>query len=451
MNRFLKFFVSWLLPNLFWILPGSVLVYYVFVGYPHLWHLIFLSTLLVVGALAGVIYKRWMREKNDIYIVRKDMGAHAIATIKFFKVEVEVWEIIHWILVVGFLVLTLFATLNGLDLLFVGGKTPFIWTFSIFVTLTLLFLSIMIAKGKHFVGYCIFYVLFDLVTAFSYNFIHFYDNISATQNMDRDVRACEMYISQQRPIISRVGETIINDTITLSRTIADKQVGIDDGKKKDKEDFELAKQCSSDSNIMKTNFLEIMVHNLKVSKHERDVEKKDLDKSRDSLTALRRVCPIVEGMRTAQVSIDSLCNKYKEDKEGFELIDLTRLKNVISDLDQKIEYLNRDSVCIKQGYTFNNDNDTIEWARARLLKIRDDRFASINKLMSAAQQLVSSDNNTSSPITTKEPVDENNIFIKDDKEFDNRLILLSIMQSATIDLLPMLLCVFVTWVKRKED
>ena len=98
-------------------------------------------------------------------------------------------------------------------------------------------------------------------------------------------------------------------------------------------------------------------------------------------------------------------------------------------------------------YTFDNANDTVYWAINRLKKTRDDRFSSINKLIGAIKGVASSSNEENESIVAE----EKNPFIKYDRQFESRLLYLSIMLSATIDVLPLLLSIFVAYTKRRKE
>jgi hypothetical protein len=441
MNKFLKFLISWAIPNLFWILPAVFLTVYLLLNKPQFHTFIVILILLILGAITGSIYKKWQKKKNDIDIVRIDTEELNVGSIK----AMPWWEYIHWILVVGFLSLTFWATLRGLDLLFVGPVNWFLVLFTLIICLVLLFFTIMISMGKNVVGYCVFYILFDLATAFSYNYIHFYDNISATQNMDRDVQACEMYINQQRPVISRIRESLMNDTLSLASAIRSVESDIEKDQKRADNYWNQAKQNYNEENYMASASNRTNARRL--NKIVESKEKK-IQQEKNELEKLRKLSPIVNNMYVKQLQIEKLCISYNVDKENFEQNNLTDLKTQITNLDEKISYINRDSLCILKDYTFDNSNDTVVWAMGRLKKTRDDRFASINKLLKAGSNLISSEQGID---TTKAGSIENNAFIKYDKEFENRLIVLSIMQSITIDLLPMLLSIFVSFTRRKKE
>lgn len=441
MKKLLKIFFSWTIPNLFWILPSIFLTIFLLLNKPQFTIMILLIVLLTIGLITRIIYKRWKRNDNDLDIVRIDTDKSGI--VNSFK-TMPWWEYIHWALVIGFLSLTFVATLRGLDLLFVGPTNWFLVLFTFIICLVLLFFTIMISMGKNVVGYCVFYILFDLATAFSYNFIHFYDNISATQNMDRDVQACEMYINQQRPVISRIRESVTNDSLSLSTAIRGIESDIQNDQTRADNYWNQAKLNQSEENYMARNSNQANARRLN-----KIVESKEkrIQQEKNNLEKLRKLCPIVNNMYNTQLQIEKLCTFYNVDKENFEQDHLTDLKTKITNLDEKISYINRDSLCILKGYTFDNSNDTIVWAMGRLKKTRDDRFASINKLLKAGSNLISSKQSND---TTNVGRTENNAFIKYDNEFENRLISLSIMQSITIDLLPMLLSIFVSLTKRRN-
>ena len=93
-------------------------------------------------------------------------------------VDTPLWKTMHWVLVLFFLGLTWYAMKQGLSLLFANQTLTtviFIYVFTLVVTFTLLWLVIMITKGKKVLWFVLFYVLFDAMSAFSFNFVHFYD------------------------------------------------------------------------------------------------------------------------------------------------------------------------------------------------------------------------------------------------------------------------------------
>lgn len=446
MKKFLKFLLSWVIPNLFWILPATFLTIYFLFGYPQFHTVIIFIILLLTGALIGLVYKKWKNRADDIDIVRIDSEEHKVFSFRELFNELSWLSVLYYVVVIGFLGLTFWATLKGLKFLYVPGKGEFfLLAFSTLICLALLFCLLMISAGKHIVAYSIFYFLFDLATAFSFNFIHFYDNISDTQNMSRDVQACEMYIKQQGPVISHIRESLVKDTLDITESIGGILSDINTLNDRAEEYDRKAKQMNEEENYVARNNYYSRARELR---NQASRKEKGIEKERNTLNNLRGFCVTSENMYNTQDAITRLCNSYQKDKDVFTKDDLAKLTRFVFNLDADIERINQDSLCIVKRYTFDNANDTVYWAISRLKKTRDDRFSSINKLLGAFKGVVFSSNEDGKEIVA---ADEKNPFIRYDRQFESRLLYLSIMLSATIDVLPLLLSIFVAFTKRRKE
>lgn len=444
MKKLLKFLLSWVISNAFWILPASFLIIYLLLSHPQFREVLILSILILIGSITGALYKKWQREAADIDIVRVDSEENSNSSFKDLFRELSWLSVLYYVVVVGFLCLTFWATLEGLRFLYVPGKEKFfLLAFATLICLALLFCLLMISSGRRIVAYSIFYLLFDLATAFSFNFIHFYDNISDTQNMSRDVQACEMYVKQQGPVISHIRESVIKDTSDISESIKGVLSDIHELNDRSEEYDKKAKTMNDEENYRARNNYYTRASGLR---NQASKKEKGIEKERNALNVLRGICATAENMYNTQDTITRLCNSYQNDKDNITKHDLATLTRAVFDLDADIARINRDSLCIAKKYTFNNTNDTVVWAINRLKKSRDDRFSSINKLMGAVQGAVSSSNTMDAA-----EAEEKNPFIKYDRQFENRLLYLSIMLSATIDILPLLLSIFVAYTKRRKE
>ncbi|MBR4646464.1 MAG: hypothetical protein IKO75_05060 [Bacteroidales bacterium] len=446
MKKFLEFLLSWAIPNLFWILPATFLTIYFLYGYPQFHTVIIFMILLLTGAITGLIYKKWRNRVDDIDIVRIDSEEHKVFSFRELFNEMSWLSLLYYVVVIGFLGLTFWATLKGLKFLYVSGKGGFfLLAFSTLICLALLFCLLMISAGKHIVAYSIFYILFDIATAFSFNFIHFYDNISDTQNMSRDVQACEMYIRQQGPVISHIRESVIKDTVDISESLSGVLSDINNLNDRAEDYDNKAKVMNNEENYRARNNYYSRANALRIQASKKE---KGIEKERNALNVLRGICVTAENMYDTQDSITQMCNSYQNDKDNFTKQDLSTLTRFIFDLDANIARINQDSLCVAKKYTFDNSNDTVCWAINRLKKTRDDRFSSINKLLGAFQGVVTSSNEDGKEIVAAE---EKNPFIRYDRQFESRLLYLSIMLSATIDVLPLLLSIFVAYTKRRKE
>lgn len=356
--------------------------------------------------------------------------------------DMPLWIKIHWFIVCGFLGMTFWYMLCGLDLLFVGANDFAIIAFSILVTVSLLWLVVMISSGKkNMMGYIVFYVVFDLLTAFQFNYIHFYDNVSQTQSMERDMNACDFYLGHQRPIISSITQRVESDVTSLTATI--------DQLEKDVEDYQ-NKGESIGNNIDYSQNDEVVYQNRKLM---RQSYKKALETQRRKDGFINRkesrvaVQEQLGKIGALEDSLNYYCIKYQENKEQFTSIDLKHARQSVFDLNENVCLL-KDTITKWYGIDVDNENDTVNWALCRLKKSRGDRFEGINKLMDLFKQ-----NNEDEELVDSTSLSESAILLAiDERKFERRLLVQSISLSAVIDLLPLALGIFVALVyKRKED
>ena len=123
--------------------------------------------------------------------------------------NVPLWKRLCDIAIFGFLLLTGIIMGLGLYSLFVddGGWTiAFVAVFSSIVTFTLLWLVKMIAKrGKQWYLFIVFYFLFDILSAFTFNYFHFYNNVSKTQRMENSIKYSQKLVEM---VVTPISEEI---------------------------------------------------------------------------------------------------------------------------------------------------------------------------------------------------------------------------------------------------
>lgn len=456
-KEFLHFSFQWVLLRMHWFLSAFYIVVslvFNWTSFKWVW-LVFWFMLGLVITLFVKEWRKWQKETDQTFDLEYDKDESndsyeniwTLLVAKYRKIIVQladmpVWIKIHWLIVCGFLGMTFWYMLCGLDLLFVGANDFAIIAFSILVTLSLLWLVVMISSGKkNMMGYIVFYIVFDLFTAFQFNYIHFYDNVSQTQSMERDMNACDFYLGHQRPIISRITERVESDVTSLTAQI--------DQLDKNSEDYRRNGE-SIGNNIDNSQNDEVAAQNRKMmlqsyKKASETLRRKDgFMKRKESRVAVQEQ---LGKIGVLEDSLNHYCTKYQDNKELFTQIDLKRARQYVFDLNENICLL-KDTVTKWYGIDVDNENDTVNWALCRLKKNRGDRFEGINKLMDLFKQ-----NNGDEELKDSSSLSESAILLAiDERKFERRLLVQSISLSAVIDLLPLALGIFVALVyKRKED
>lgn len=400
---------------------------------------------LIFGFLSHYIFNRWKEESVDDdeidFTSTSSNDEESESSLKELFHKMPYWERLHWIPIFGFLFLTWYAMVQGLGLLFIQGIDWFIILFSTIVTLVLLWLIMMVSRKKNIFAYVIFYLCFDALSAFSFNFVHFYDNVSATQQMDRDMKACEMYMKLQENNISKIKVALGNqktqttskiENLEKQKTNSQKEMGNVISEKKNADDKVLRRVLNK---LVSQSGNQVLDKNNQILKLKNDS------------VYIESVSANVQEMCNTKDTIDHLCSIYNDNREEFTVDKLKRVKYLVNEIDERITTLSEDSLVKSLNCVILASNDTITWAKNRLKAMQEDRFASINKLYSA---LFSKENNQIQISESSNSKKSKNNFQTMDIAFENRLLYLSIALSILIDLLPLALGVFVAYSRKKR-
>lgn len=368
------------------------------------------------------------------------------------------WERLHWIPILGFLGLTWWAMVKGLGLLFIGGATPFVYIFSTVVALTLLWLIVMVSRKKNIVGFVIFYIVFDAMSAFSFNFVEFYDNISGTQHMERDMNDCRRLSDIQGEYIELVSARVDSlcthynsDVKSVKSSISEHKSQAEEAERKSNQNRENREWESA-----RLNRNDARVHRSKIGQLN-----SQLENSERHATRAQSLKNQLDTLRVDRSSLDSLTALYRNDKQHFTSKDWRNAKDLSLRMGTAIYIISGNELLGKQNSQVNPE---VEAILHRLKSNEQDRFASINKLFKALGNLVSdsvgqknlvlqelSDTvGISTSGTTRQQSLANMAMTAEEHQFENRLLYLSIMLSILIDLLPLALGVFVAYSRRRR-
>ena len=398
-------------------------------------HLSIFCFLCMVGLLSKYIYLRYENDDLDdelgLQRIRKPMPFDW----KYFWKAMPAWEWIHWVIVVIFFILTAWAMWAGLHSLFKENESNdlFINLFTGCVTFTLFWLVIMITRNKHVWGFALFYIVFDVMSAFTFNFIHFYDNVSETQRNDATMKACQMYLDLEGNTLT----AIANDTALqrnketefarLSKTANARKEALNtlnDGSNEDSNSRE-KKKINNDARKRIRNF------NVNLSQEE---------KLRENLAY--EIIPFKN-------ELDTLCNRYRINHSSLSVYDIARAKENVRSLYGKIS-----------GSIHSNNSiahqDSVDYALYVIKSKQKNRFESYVELYELMSSSISIKNIEIMKASINDSIPSNNKRLYDDlveqeKRLDDGIMFQSIGLSALIDIVPLALSIFVAWCKRKDE
>lgn len=384
----------------------------------------FLLFLFFISWLAGYCFRLYIHEciKEKIHTVTKP-------AIKKQWWKMPLWEWGHWAIVVVFFFLTAWAMWSGLDSLFKesGSNSWFVFIFTLCVTFTLFWLVIMITRNRHIWGFILFYVIFDLLSAFTFNFIHFYDNVSATQRTDATMKACQMFLDLER-------NAIFKTTSEADSLLAIYNYAVNKG-----------------DSIIRYNDSEIEKLKRKEGNEHRGSEKrrirkdwKQLEDQNDEIRKLRLTphldlqakASLIREKTTALVLYDSLYNA----NHNMTAIQEKDVKDLMQSLYQTLEKENK--------LNSNSCSDSINYALHVIQKKGGNRFDSFIQLYDLIGQTITNEFLSTDSISTNSTIHG---LALQEKRLENGILYQSIALSALIDAVPLALGIFVSWAKRREE
>lgn len=361
----------------------------------------------------------------------------------------------HWCLVAAFLVLTFWAMTECLLALF-GSEDGFTWTklfaslFSFFVVVTLAWLVVMISRGRNWKGFFIFYIIFDLMSAFSFNFIHFYNNISQTQYVDRVMKVAEYYSDIQK----RTLEKMKSKANIAFEFVANKNSEIEEINREIQENndsINRVKYTYTDGkgNVQNGSYLPMSVKKREEKLREKKkILEKDLEKGMDSLGIFDGLKDMIDATSLKKAKLDTLLLIPNPSMN-----EVVEVKNKIEEIQNGMEIYSAYRIFDSIGIDVSND--TILYINEVLNRKVEDRLGSVQKLFETLsyeffmtnEERQEVDNLFFKPYLEHKQLHD---FMKKEREYENRILILSIMLSMLIDIVPLALGVFVMLLRRKN-
>lgn len=413
--------------------------------FPSLFCWRFLIFLIFISWLASYCFRLYTHEsiKEKIHTITKPV-------IKKQWWKMPLWEWGHWAIVVVFFFLTAWAMWSGLNSLFKesGSNSWFVLIFTLCVTFTLFWLVIMITRNRHIWGFILFYIIFDVLSAFTFNFIHFYDNVSATQRTDATMKACQMFLDLEKSTISNVlmeaetkqrkvnqAETNYNKEnsnrkqqikdlkeIRRGLNVNNNNNNNDNNDNNKKSVAEIDKSINTLVNEITKNVNSTMSHD----NNELQINANVLMSNRDSLA---RACMLYNQGDT--LFSDSLVEKSKS--YVFAIHDL------LKDKEQNLQ---------------EEDRETIKYVLHTIQQKGGNRFDSFVQLYSLLNNAITEvfgTNLKDSISTDSSQISKYQELVVQEKRLEAGILYQSIALSALIDAVPLALGIFVSWVKRREE
>lgn len=371
------------------------------------------------------------------------------------------WLRLHWIPILGFLGITWWVMVKGLGLLFVGGVTPFVYAFSTIVTLTLLWILIMITRKKHIMAFILLYLVFDGLSAFSFNFVEFYSNVSSTQHMDRDMRDCRRFSAIQGQYISQAKDYADE----LHDKSSAKVSTWENNKKTAEAEAQQLRKSADNSYFLDDKNRQNKAASKKESEaldfqSKMNVES-ELVAHADGLKAR------VDSLRCYKGMLDSLTAKYYNDNQHFTENDWQMSKDLAQQIEATLVNLSNDK---QLKGKLQLDTTSVDGIMRHLKSEGPDRFDSLKKLFQAIVSLFQQDEQLEDPSDNAQYSDllatTDNVAVKpapaakpaeapkpvsEEQQFENRLLFMSIMLSVLIDLLPLALGIIVAYCRPRSN
>jgi len=402
-------------------------------------HLSIFCFLCMVGLLSKYIYLRYENDDLDDEIGLQRIGKPKSFDWKHFWKAMPAWEWIHWVIVVIFFILTAWAMWSGLHSLFMVNESNdlFINMFTGCVTFTLFWLVVMITRNKHVWGFALFYIIFDVMSAFSFNFIHFYDNVSETQRNDATMKACQMYLDLEGNTLT----AIANDTALQSRKIAQNKSIANIAKSRIEEMKKMKSSDDEERDIAKRE-KEIKKQKDKVYK---EINKRSLELTEDEKNRQQLAFDIIPFKN----NLEKICNDYRANSNSVDVYDLTKAKEDVRSLYGKIS---QSAYCNKRVA----HRDSVDYALYVIKSKQKNRFESYVELYELLTNSISIKKleGVDSFLNDTLPSNNNQLYgdlINQEKRLDNGIMFQSVGLSALIDIVPLALSIFVAWCKRKDE
>jgi hypothetical protein len=398
---------------------------------------VWLITAISIGSLCSFFYKKFedaesidFSEPTTNNVYHKELSFKCLKWMKNHT-EYPLWEILHWIAVFGFLGLTFVIMAMGMQSLFTDdeiGTKVLVWTFSFLVTFTLFWLVIMISRrGKKWQWFLVFYIVFDLLSAFTFNYFHFYDNVSKTQRMENSIK-------YSRELVEMIGTPIAEEVARLDSIGNSEQVQkLKQDQTRLNAELENISKERQNPTLKETEIRWYNEDGRELSRKDNVRVKSDKQLEKEDKAADDKLKKVNEQLKTYysgsgnSMSIilheeDSLCKEVQRKIRNFENETIKKQKPILR--DSVVNDISNLGGKLRKTQLSGISQEEIK-EKIDVIKLPEvTRLESVKSLFDALGRVFSSE--------TQE---------KEDSE--DRLVFMSITLSMLIDLLPMLLGLFV--------
>jgi hypothetical protein len=406
-NRFLSFFGKFLLTHLIWIIPIVVF----------LWSKQTLLWAVFLPFFTTLVYLSWSKKKEE------EEREQELVVVKLPKLI----TFLYYVSVFIFLALTGIATYEGIVKVFGledGLNFLFVISFAVGIPLVLFSITLMVKIRKTpllILAAFILYLLFDGLTALPYNFLFFYDHLTARASIEQDnnrfvkvINACDaviapkivyydsiinhMQLKKEQEIIDARGS--FSDQLSQTEDAYNQKIDLADS-----DSLRLVYQKNKDKDISKLRQSEIKGLN--------EDENKLLIESRNDSMRYARLSLKLDSCRILKLDFD-LARNYENKVE------------ISNNLKNKLE-----SVC-----TYSKDTLLMSF-RNELRPYKSSSIQSIRHFYTWLGETI---------LGTKNNSNENIM----EREERKMLTIMSLTTSIVIDILPLLLSFLFVFYKRND-
>ena len=205
------------------------------------------------------------------------------------------------------------------------------------------------------------------MSAFSFNFVHFYDNVSRTQRRDADMKACRMYYDIQVNNISHITETATLDSLNISIKQKQNQTTIINF------DNQIAKvQKRLDNN----GFYNGRNADRRLLKELQDKRNRLISQSVSIDPSLKAKAHLLDSLGR---QLNDVCIRYEDNSSSVNSKEVQESKLQVKKMQRICEDLSKNH---SMDSSFVVRNDTITYILRKIEAKEIDHFASLNSLFS---------------------------------------------------------------------
>ena len=436
-----KYCVKFVLYGAVWFLPLMYLIWCPLKNGTKFEYFTFAAFVLLGLCVSIFVWNYARRDKDEIDMESKNFDNEDSLwdTIKFWGKnksgkKVPWWQRLCDFAIIGYLVLTGIIMGKGLLSLFVDDNPwtiAFVVAFSLVVTFTLWWLVKMIARrGKQWYMFIVFYFLFDILSAFTFNYFHFYDNVSKTQRMENAIKYSQKLvemvgtpISEEISRLDSIGNSEQVQTLQKNKQRIEDELNNISKERQNPTTKSQTYTWTDDNGNPRSNTKEVRVKtDQQLNEEETDATEK-LKKTDEELNGF------YQGTSGNSMSIllnkeDALCKSIQSKIREFHKVPKSDKPHLRDNIVNEINTLGG---MLRKTPLANISQDSIS-NMVEIIKLPEvTRLESIESLFNAI--------NFSSNKTDIQKTDI--------QKSENRLVYMSVTLSILIDLLPMLLALFV--------